>query len=239
MPNWEEIGFLYRTNSMRTGPSRSNYQQEFKWAWEQMMDEMAEAVRDGPDEVPAAEYPEARDEDRHRTRRADDRSDARDRKRFPHLRLLRGRSRFWKKARRSSDGTSGIRCPAETPEGSSGVRIGDVPAPCRPRGLPAKANRTSIGCRLGLVQGGGAAGLRLRRILRAAPWSCADVWYSGELEIDAEGHVVLHYGQPDSGTNHGTSMSMQVAEILGYTNLDHIRLIWGDSDDYAGIPGLE
>ena len=26
------------------GPSRSNYQQEFKWAWEQMMDEMAEAV---------------------------------------------------------------------------------------------------------------------------------------------------------------------------------------------------
>ena len=45
VPNWEEIGFLYRTNSMRTGPSRSNSQQEFKWAWEQMMDEMAEAVR--------------------------------------------------------------------------------------------------------------------------------------------------------------------------------------------------
>ena len=44
VPNWKEIGFLYRTNSMLTGPSRSNYQQEFKWAWEQMMDEMAEAV---------------------------------------------------------------------------------------------------------------------------------------------------------------------------------------------------
>ena len=25
-----------------------------------------------------------------------------------------------------------------------------------------------------------------------------------------EGHVVLHYAQPDSGTNHGTSMSIQV-----------------------------
>ena len=30
--------------TMRTGASRSNSQQEFKWAWEQMMDEMAEAV---------------------------------------------------------------------------------------------------------------------------------------------------------------------------------------------------
>src|SRR5205085_9702957 len=29
---------------MLTGPSRSNMQQEFKWSWEQMMDEMAEAV---------------------------------------------------------------------------------------------------------------------------------------------------------------------------------------------------
>src|SRR5207247_9514488 len=44
VPNWKEIGFDYRTNSMTTGPSRSNMQQEFKWGWEQMMDEMAEAV---------------------------------------------------------------------------------------------------------------------------------------------------------------------------------------------------
>jgi CO/xanthine dehydrogenase Mo-binding subunit len=44
VPNWREIGFMYRTNTMLTGPSRSNMQQEFKWGWEQMMDEMAEAV---------------------------------------------------------------------------------------------------------------------------------------------------------------------------------------------------
>src|SRR5206468_9694009 len=44
IPNWKEIGFMYRTNTMLTGPSRSNMQQEFKWGWEQMMDEMAEAV---------------------------------------------------------------------------------------------------------------------------------------------------------------------------------------------------
>jgi CO/xanthine dehydrogenase Mo-binding subunit len=29
---------------MQTGPSRSNMQQEFKWGWEQMMDEMAEPI---------------------------------------------------------------------------------------------------------------------------------------------------------------------------------------------------
>src|SRR2546425_7391903 len=44
IPNWKEIGFQYRTNSIQTGPSRSNMQQEFKFGWEQMMDEMAEAV---------------------------------------------------------------------------------------------------------------------------------------------------------------------------------------------------
>src|SRR5438046_9476966 len=44
IPNWKEIGFQYRTNSIQTGPSRSNMQQEFKFGWEQKMDEMAEAV---------------------------------------------------------------------------------------------------------------------------------------------------------------------------------------------------
>jgi CO/xanthine dehydrogenase Mo-binding subunit len=62
------------------------------------------------------------------------------------------------------------------------------------------------------------------------------VW-TGELELDEEGHIILHYGQPDSGTNHGTSMSMQVSEILGYTTLDHVRLVWGDSDDTPASPG--
>src|SRR4029077_2080607 len=42
---------------------------------------------------------------------------------------------------------------------------------------------------------------------------------------------------PDSGTNHGTSMSMQVAEILGYTNLNQIRVIWGDTDTSLESPG--
>jgi CO/xanthine dehydrogenase Mo-binding subunit len=35
---------------------------------------------------------------------------------------------------------------------------------------------------------------------------------------------------PDSGSNHGTALAHLVAEMLGFTTRDHIRLIWGDSD---------
>ncbi|HJT89279.1 MAG TPA: molybdopterin cofactor-binding domain-containing protein, partial [Bryobacteraceae bacterium] len=44
VPNWRSLWCAYRTNAPRPGPSRSYYQQETKWSWESMMDEMAEAV---------------------------------------------------------------------------------------------------------------------------------------------------------------------------------------------------
>jgi CO/xanthine dehydrogenase Mo-binding subunit len=64
----------------------------------------------------------------------------------------------------------------------------------------------------------------------------ADI-YSAELELKADGTVTLHFAQPDSGTNHGTSMAIQVAEILGFINLSRIRLVWGDSDLTPTAPG--
>ena len=44
VPHWRSLWCAYRTNAPRPGPSRSHYQQETKWSWENMMDEMAEAV---------------------------------------------------------------------------------------------------------------------------------------------------------------------------------------------------
>ena len=44
VPNWRSLWSSYRTNAPRPGPSRSYFQQETKWSWENMMDEMAEAV---------------------------------------------------------------------------------------------------------------------------------------------------------------------------------------------------
>ena len=48
VPNWRSLWCAYRTNAPRPGPSRSYYQQETKWSWESMMDEMAEAVNLDP-----------------------------------------------------------------------------------------------------------------------------------------------------------------------------------------------
>jgi CO/xanthine dehydrogenase Mo-binding subunit len=64
----------------------------------------------------------------------------------------------------------------------------------------------------------------------------ADV-YNAQVELTAEGNVVLHFAQPDSGTNHATSMSGEVAEILGFLDLKHIRVVWGDSDLTPPAPG--
>ena len=48
VPNWRSLWCAYRTNAPRPGPSRSYYQQETKWSWESMMDEMADAVNLDP-----------------------------------------------------------------------------------------------------------------------------------------------------------------------------------------------
>lgn len=48
VPHWRSLWCAYRTNAPRPGPSRSYYQQETKWSWESMMDEMAEAVNLDP-----------------------------------------------------------------------------------------------------------------------------------------------------------------------------------------------
>src|SRR5207249_12324198 len=46
----------------------------------------------------------------------------------------------------------------------------------------------------------------------------------------ADGNVNMKNLLPDSGTNHDTALAAVVAEILGYTSRDHVRLVWGDSD---------
>jgi CO/xanthine dehydrogenase Mo-binding subunit len=61
--------------------------------------------------------------------------------------------------------------------------------------------------------------------------------YNAQIDLTPEGHLILYHIQPDSGTNHDTSMSIQVSEILGYTTLDHVRIVWGDTDLVPTSPG--
>ena len=43
VPHWRSTWSAYRSNAPRPGPSRSHIQQETKWSWENMIDEMADS----------------------------------------------------------------------------------------------------------------------------------------------------------------------------------------------------
>ena len=54
--------------------------------------------------------------------------------------------------------------------------------------------------------------------------------FSTELDLAADGNVTMKIALPDSGSNAATALAALVAEMLGFTTRDHIRLMWGDSD---------
>jgi len=222
IPNWKEIGFLYRTNSITTGASRSNAQQEFKWAWEQMIDEMAEAV--GMDPV--------------------------------QFRLLNVQKPGTKVSLIQGGPTV-----HDMPEAENGQLIYDSYASVEvleegmkaigwdkrnpvPGGNPGRFKR-GFGMamsmhhagRVGYQEGEGGFDWVVSHNRDALGNNTGAFPFGADLELNAEGNIVMRYAQPDSGTNHGTAMSMQVGEILGFTTLDHIRLVWGDSDVTLPAPG--
>ena len=54
--------------------------------------------------------------------------------------------------------------------------------------------------------------------------------YGAEVEMEPTGRVVLKSAMSDSGTNHDTGMAMLIAEMLGISNIDDFKLLWGDSE---------
>jgi CO/xanthine dehydrogenase Mo-binding subunit len=223
VPNWREIGILYRTNAIVMGSSRSNFQQEFKWAWEQMMDEMAEAV--GMDPV--------------------------------KFRLLNVQKPGTKVALRQGgptvvpmpetengelhyDSYASVEVLEEGAKAIGWEKRNPVPGgnPGRfKRGFGVAMSQHHAG-RVGYQEGEPGYDWVLARNKaqgNVSPGGEGDI-FNAELELNSEGHVVMHFAQPDSGTNHGTAMAIQVGEILGFTTLDHIRLIWGDSDQAPSAP---
>jgi xanthine dehydrogenase YagR molybdenum-binding subunit len=245
VPNWKEIGFMYRTNTMLTGPSRSNMQQEFKWGWEQMMDEMAEAVGMDPVKfrllnvqkpgtvlsheqggVTVTPMPESLNG----TLKYDS---------YAVVEILEEGQKVigWEKRNATPGGTPGRFKRGigvalnQHHAGRVGYHEGEI-------GFERVTRR-------GGGQGGGGGGGRFAggnagTAQQGGGGGTAggpnDV-YHAHVDVNAEGNVVLHFAQPDSGTNHATSMSQEVAEILGFTDLKHIRVIWGDSDMTPPAPG--
>jgi len=54
--------------------------------------------------------------------------------------------------------------------------------------------------------------------------------FGTELEVDASGDVLMKIALPDSGSNAATALAHVVAEMLGFTSRDRIRVRWGDTN---------
>jgi CO/xanthine dehydrogenase Mo-binding subunit/aerobic-type carbon monoxide dehydrogenase small subunit (CoxS/CutS family) len=190
VPHWRSTWCAYRTNTQRPGPSRSHIQQETKWSWENMIDEMADSF--GIDPV---EY------------------------RLMHITQL----------------TPGdTRHPYETMPTHEVLQDGAKVFGWEKRNQVAGSapGRFKRGYGLGMSQHHGGnmgyhEGEAAYPMLAAKPG--ANI-FSSDLDLTADGTVTMKIALPDSGSNHATALAHLVAEMLGYTTRDQVRVIWGDSD---------
>jgi CO/xanthine dehydrogenase Mo-binding subunit len=227
IPNWKSIGFNYKTSTMLTGASRSNQQQERKWSWENMMDEMAEVVGMDPIEFrllhvarPGTKLAKGWGKIGVPIEAADGQffySDS-----FASVEVLREGAKVigWEKRNPKAGGNPGRFkrglgvAMSQHHAGNLGYREGEV-------GFEKVISRT------GREGGGGNAGVAGGGLGT----------FNAAIELTADGHVTIMNAQPDSGTNHDTAMATLVAEMLGFTSRDSVRVMWGDSDLPAESPG--
>ena len=211
IPHWRSAWFTWKTNALRIQPVRSYTQQEVKWAWEHMMDEMAEAVGMDPLEFrllhisrPGAQL--TTDWHSDFATRFELKDGALTYDSFASVEVLQEGAKAigWDKRNRVPGGAPGrfkrgigVGASQHHP-GHMGYREGE---PGFEKLLNDKAS------------GGPAFGI-----------------FSAGLELTADGIVTMRNALPDSGTNHDTALAHVVAEILGFTSRDRVRVIWGDSD---------
>jgi putative selenate reductase molybdopterin-binding subunit len=190
VPNWRSTWSAYRTNAPRPGPSRSHLQQETKWSWENMIDEMADAFNIDP-----VQY------------------------RMMHItRLTPGDTRH------PYESMPTVEVLQEGSKAFGWDKRNPVAG-----GAPGRFKR---GFGIGMSQHhGGIMGYHEGEAAYAKLAAAPDAnIFSTELDLSADGAVTIKIALPDSGSNSATALAAMVAEMLGFTTRDHIRLIWGDSD---------
>jgi CO/xanthine dehydrogenase Mo-binding subunit/aerobic-type carbon monoxide dehydrogenase small subunit (CoxS/CutS family) len=190
VPHWRSLWSAYRTNAPRPGPSRSYYQQETKWSWEIMMDEMAEAAGMDPVEFRLMHVTRPAIGDAHYPYDS-----------FPSVEVLREGAKAFEWEKRNPI----------------------------PGGAPGRFKR-GFGMAMSQHHGGlmgyheGEEGFaNLAKIPGASV-------FGTELELSGDGSVTMKIALPDSGSNAATALAHLVAEMLGFTTRDRIRVEWGDSD---------
>jgi CO/xanthine dehydrogenase Mo-binding subunit len=220
IPNWKETGFNYASNTPAIGPVRSNRQQEFKWGWEQMMDEMAEALGMDPIEFRLLNIQK------------------------PGTTVAHSHSPWLTPMPETLNGTLTYDSYASVEVLDEGKKVigwerrNPVPGgnPGRfKQGLGVAMSQHHAG-RVGYHEG--EVGFeRVTGASRGFLGGFGGAAFQGVVTLTAAGEVVLRFAQAESGTNHATSMSMLVAEMLGFTTLEQIRVIWGDTELAPASPG--
>ena len=193
--------YCYKTNSIRIGPSRSYQQQESKWAWENMIDEMSYAL--GMDPVEFRRINVARPGD-------------------PGLVCIGGPG----EDQYTYDSHAGLEVIDEGAKAFGWDQRNPTPG--------GNEGRYKRGLGMGMSQHhGGQCGYHEEELYFErfeAGTGFQNQPYGAEVEVDSEGLATIRFALPDSGTNHATAPSQMVAEILGFTTRDQIRVIWGDTD---------
>jgi CO/xanthine dehydrogenase Mo-binding subunit len=213
VPNWKSTWCSYKTNAMIIRSVRSYTQQEVKWAWESMMDEMAEAVGKDPLQFrlthiskPGTKLSPAKDwHAGDLGRRYEIENGALTYDSFASVEVLQEGAKVigWEKRNPMPGGTPG--------RFKKGIGLGMSQHHCGIMGY----HDGEVGYqRSAPADAGGPTGST----------------FGAEVEANAEGYVIMKNALPDSGTNHDTGLAHVVAEILGFTTRDRIRVIWGDSD---------
>ncbi len=209
VPHWKTRWHNFRSNVIASGSVRSHTQQEVKWGWENMMDEMAEAL--GMDPI-----------------------------QFRLLHISRPGSKM--NAEWHEDfGTRYEAVNGElTYDSFASVEVLDEGSKAigwdkrnpKPGGNPGRFKR-GIGLAMSQHHPGHMGyhdGEVFFEKLTAAARGGAFGGFGGEVEITPDGTAIMKSALPDSGSNHDTALVAVVAEMLGYTSRDRVRVVWGDSE---------
>jgi xanthine dehydrogenase molybdenum-binding subunit len=207
---------------MRHGASRSNTQQEIKWAWENMIDEMAEVM--GMDPIafrmlhiskPGTKLSPAKDWNyQELANRYELENGALTYDSYASVECLEEGAKVigWDKRNPKPGGNPGRFkkgigvAMSQHHAGHMGYQESEI-------GFEKTTSRRADA----LGEGGGGDG-------------GGEGVYTADLELGADGYVTTRFGLPDSGTNHATAMCSLVAEMLGFTTRDKMRVVWGDSE---------
>ncbi len=206
IPNWEITGYLYAANTNQSGCNRSCPNQESKWGLEIALDELADKLGMDPVELRLINIAKPGKKIVAKDYGADQRLEV-------------------------ENGTLTFDDYASEEVLKRGARaIGWNRRNSIPGGNQTGRYMRGIGMALSDHHGGFNGYMRGEVGFADRPRPPVSMSYFGVLvEMDQGGTVTIRNGLPDSGTDHDTPMAMLVAEILGYSNLEKIRPVWGDS----------